>query len=145
MELNSIEKLLEKYFEATTTVAEEKILQAYFSNENVVPHLEKYKSLFAHFANAKQEQFIKQIPLNTSESKKNRKWMSVAAVAVVLLGIYFGNNYIEQKKAEQAQAEYAYEQTKKALSLLAVNFNKGTEKVAYLKEFEETKQKIYNK
>ena len=39
----------------------------------------------------------------------------------------------------------AYQETKKALSLLATNLGKGTEKVAYLREFEETKQKIYNK
>ncbi len=147
MELNNIEILLEKYFEATTTVEEEKTLQAYFSKENVAPHLEKYTPLFSHFANAKGEKFTKEIPLKNIKPKPKQiqKWMSVAAVAVLLLGIYFGNNYVEQKKAEQAQAEYAYQQTKKALNLLAVNFNKGTEKVAYLKEFEQTKQKIYNK
>jgi hypothetical protein len=30
------------------------------------------------------------------------------------------------------------------LTLLASNFSRGTEKVAYLKEFEVAKQKIYN-
>jgi hypothetical protein len=145
MELNNIEKLLEKYFEATTTVEEEKTLQAYFSKENIAPHLEKYAPLFVHFSKAKQEKFTKQIPVKNRKPKQKQKWMSIAAVAVLLLGVYFTNNYIEQKKEEQAQAEYAYQQTKKALNLLAVNFNKGTKKVAYLKEFEVAKQKIYNK
>lgn len=33
MELDSIEKLLEKYFEATTTEAEEEMLKAYFQEK----------------------------------------------------------------------------------------------------------------
>ena len=56
-----------------------------------------------------------------------------------MFGMYFGNEYQKQK-----EAEYAYNETKKALSLLASNFNRGTKKVAYLNEFENAKQKIYN-
>ena len=53
-------------------------------------------------------------------------------------GIYFGNDYREQR-----EAEFAYQETRKALSLLAQNLERGTEKVAYLNEFEQAKQKIY--
>lgn len=60
-----------------------------------------------------------------------------------MFGIYFGNEYQEKKNYEQEQARLAYNETKKALNLLASNFNRGTEKVAYLNEFENTKQKIY--
>jgi hypothetical protein len=56
----------------------------------------------------------------------------------MVFGIYFGKNYQEQR-----EAEYAYQQTKKALGLLASNLDRGTRKVAYLNEFQETKQKIY--
>ncbi len=137
MELDKIEKLLEKYFDATTSVAEESILKQYFSQEKVAPHLEQYTAIFQYFSNAKEERFTKQVPLKPR--RNYYKWISVAAVTVLIFGIYFGNQYQEQK-----QAEYAYNETKKALSLLAENFGRGTEKVAYLKEFEETKQKIYN-
>lgn len=138
MELDNIEKLLEKYFEATTTAAEEKTLRTYFSQESVATHLEQYAPMFQYFSNAKEERFTKQVPL---KPRRNYfKWASVAAVAVLTFGIYFGNEY----RVEQQQAEYAYTETKRALSLLAENFSKGTEKVAYLNEFEETKQKIYN-
>ena len=44
---------------------------------------------------------------------------------------------------EQKEAEYAYNETRRALSLLASNLERGTEKVAYLNEFEQAKQKIY--
>jgi hypothetical protein len=137
MELDNIEKLVEKYFEANTTVAEEEQLRAYFSQEKVATHLEQYKPMFNYFSMAKEERYTKQVPLKPSVNYY--KWISVAAVAVLTFGIYFGNQYQEKKKAE-----YAYEETKKAFELLAENFSRGTEKVAYLKEFEEAKQKIYN-
>ncbi|MEX0359845.1 MAG: hypothetical protein AB3N10_02550 [Allomuricauda sp.] len=137
MELDNIEKLLEKYFEATTTVAEEQTLQAYFSQKEVASHLEQYKSMFSYFSMAKEERYTKQVPLKPR--RNYYKWLSVAAVVVLTFGIYFGNEYQERK-----QAEYAYNETKKAFELLAENFGKGTEKVAYLQEFEVAKQKIYN-
>ncbi|MEZ4808855.1 MAG: hypothetical protein R2819_00730 [Allomuricauda sp.] len=137
MELDNIEKLLEKYFEGTTTVAEERTLGAYFSQENVATHLVQYKPLFNYFSIAKEERYTKQVPLKPRVNYY--KWLSVAAVAVLTFGIYFGNQYQERK-----QAEYAYNETKKAFELLAENFGRGTEKVAYLQEFEAAKQKIYN-
>ncbi len=137
MELDRIEKLLEKYLEASTSVAEEKELRTYFSQESVPTHLAQYAPMFQYFSLAKEERFTKQVPLKTR--RNYFKWASVAAVAVLMFGIYFGNEYQKQK-----EAEYAYNETKKALSLLADNFSKGTEKVAYLNEFENTKQKIYN-
>jgi len=137
MELDRIEKLLEKYLEASTSVTEEKELRTYFSQESVPTHLEQYAPMFQYFSLAKEERFTKQVPLKTR--RDYFKWASVAAVAVLIFGIYFGNEYQKQK-----EAEFAYNETKKALSLLASNFNRGTEKVAYLNEFENTKQKIYN-
>ncbi|ADY27985.1 MULTISPECIES: hypothetical protein [Cellulophaga] len=136
MELHNIEKLLEKYFEATTTVAEEETLKAYFLQGDVAPHLQEYTTMFTYFSNAKEETFTKQVPLKPR--KRNYKWLSVAAVAVLVLGIYFGNDYREQK-----EAEYVLQETEKAFSLIAQNLNKGTEKLVYLNKFEEATNKIY--
>jgi hypothetical protein len=137
MELDRIEKLLEKYLEASTSIAEEKELRTYFTQESVPTHLEQYASMFQYFSIAKEERFTKQVPLKTR--RDYFKWASVAVVAVLMFGIYFGKEYQKQK-----EIDYAYNETKKALSLLADNFSRGTEKVAYLNEFENTKQKIYN-
>ncbi|MDO6604744.1 hypothetical protein [Arenibacter palladensis] len=139
MELNNIEKLLEKYLEATTTVVEEEMLREYFTKEEVPLHLKEYAPMFQYFSIAKEEKFTKKVPLKPRK-RSYIKWISVAAVSILIFGIYFGRSYQEQR-----EAEYAYQETKKALSLLAANLGKGTEKVAYLREFEETKQKIYNK
>lgn len=150
MELDKIEKLIEKYLEAETTVAEEKALKTYFTEEKVAAHLEEYKPMFQYFSSAKEEQFTQQVSLDSiaSVTEKRRKfsykWLSVAAVGLLFFGIYFGNVYRE-KQIEKEKAQIAYEQTKEALNLLAENFSKGTEKVAYLNQFEETRQKIYNK
>lgn len=136
MELVRIEKLIEKYFEARTTEAEEQKLREYFTGDGVEPHLEQYRPMFAYFSNAKQERYTQQVPLKPRRNVY--KWISVAAVVVLVAGIFFGRQYQEQK-----EAEYAYLQTKKALGLLAANLDRGTQKVAYLHEFEETKEKIY--
>ncbi len=137
MELGNIEKILEKYFEATTTVAEERKLREYFAQDSVAPHLEQYRPMFNYFSIAKEERYTKQVPLKPRVNYY--KWLSVAAAVVLTFGIYFGKQYQERK-----EAEYAYQETKKAFELLAENFGRGTEKVAYLKEFQEAKEKIYN-
>ncbi len=133
-----IERLLEKYFEATTTVAEEQELQDYFSGKDIVPHLVEYTPMFQYFAQASEERYTKKVPMRTRTVYHLKRWVSVAAVAVLTLGIYFGNQYYEKK-----QTEYAYQETKAALELIGQNFNKGTEKIAYLNEFENTKNKIF--
>ncbi len=142
MESDKVEKLLEKYFGATTTVAEEQLLRTYFSQESVATHLEQYAPMFQYVTNAKEERYTKQLVF--SPRKKNYKWLSVAAVAALVFGIYFGNDYVDKQRLEQEQAVYAYQETKKALSLLATNLDRGIKKVAYLNEFEQAKQKIYN-
>ncbi len=136
MELGNIKKLIGKYFDANTTAAEERMLRDYFSGTAVAPELESYRPMFNYFSKAKEERFTRQVPLNTR--KPYYKWVSVAAIAILAFGIYFGNNYQEKK-----EAEYAYYQTRKALNLLAQNLERGTEKIGYLNEFEETTQKLY--
>lgn len=142
----NIEKLLEKYFEATTSVTEEETLRAYFNQEGVATHLEQYQPMFTYFSKAKEEQFTKTTPLSEPvkpRRKFNYRWVSVAAAVVLTFGLYFGNNTYQDYQ-EQREARIAYQQTKEALNLLAENFNKGTQKVALLNEFEVAKQKVYS-
>ena len=135
MELDRIEQLLEKYFEATASGAEERELRDYFSGEGIAPHLEAYRPMFAYFSEAKEERSTRQIPLKTR--RYVYQWLSVAAAAVLIFGLFFGSEYREQRKAE-----FAYQQTRKALGLIAQNLDRGTSKVARISEFEEAKTKI---
>lgn len=137
MESGKIEKLLEKYFEAETTLEEEKLLRNYFISEDVASHLEHYKTLFSAFSTSNKEEFVVQFELKP-QNQLNYKWLGTAAAILVLVGLYLGNSYREQK-----QAEYAYRHTLMALDLIARNLDRGTVKVARMHTFEETKQKIY--
>lgn len=148
MELHNIEKLLEKYFEATTTVTEEERLNTYFLSENVASHLEQYAPMFNYFSEAKEEQFTKEIPLanNTISIKRDYlKWVSVAAIAVFMVGIYF---YQPTQAPVTLADEYTQEEiesAQEAFALLAMNFNKGTEQLYHLEEFEKTTSKFLTK
>ncbi|WP_420573964.1 hypothetical protein [Kordia sp.] len=136
MELANIENLLEKYFEATTTVQEEQELQAYFSQTNVAPHLEEYQPMFQHFTNLKGEQFTRNVPLEPRR-KNYLKWISVAAVFVLTTSLFF-NEWRNQHEAEKAFAEF-----KTTMSLVSQNFNSGASHINHLAQFEETTNKIF--
>ena len=68
MESIKIEQLIEKYLDAETTLKEEAVLQDYFVNSKVAPHLEEYRALFGYFAESKNERFTKTIQLNTKKT-----------------------------------------------------------------------------
>jgi hypothetical protein len=130
MVLNNIEKLLEKYNNAETTLAEEAQLRAYFTDENVAPHLEHYKPMFLYFSQSQQEQYTKDVPLKPKRTKMYQ-WISVAAVAVLMLGIIvpkaLGPSEEELKQRELAME--AYNKTMEALSLVSLGMNKGKQQL----------------
>ena len=150
MEFNKIEDILEKYFQGETTIAEENQLKEYFSSPDVAQHLEQYKPMFGYFSQVKEQKSTQTIPLKTK--KRKVAWLSIAASAVVLLGIgtYF---YTSEKNATPVTAqselgtyddpEEALAATQKALALLSNNVNVGIESVQYIKEYEQSKNKIF--
>lgn len=160
MEFNKIEDILEKYFQGETTIAEENKLKEYFSSSNVAQHLEQYKPMFGYFSQVKQQKSTQEpeIPAQTDEAiplkskKRNVAWLSIAAAAVVLLGV--GTYFNVSKKSTApvvAQTELgtyddpeeALAATQKALALLSNNVNVGIESVQYIKEYEQSKNKIF--
>ncbi|RNC86997.1 MAG: hypothetical protein ED556_06120 [Winogradskyella sp.] len=128
MVLNSIEKLLEKYDNAETSLKEEAKLRAYFNGDDVAPHLEHYKPLFVYFSNTQQEAFTKDVPLTTKKKRNFYQWISVAAVAVLMLGISVPQLW---KTGPKTLADYSpeeqelYNKTKNALAFMSSNFNEG--------------------
>lgn len=137
MELDKINQLLEKYFEATATEAEERELRDYFAKGPVAPDHEAYAPMFSYFSEAVKERYTQQVPLKTRSRRYG--WVSIAAAAVLMIGLYFG-----KQARDQREAEIAYQETRKALGLIAQNLDRGTEKVAYLGQFEQTKKKLLN-
>ena len=150
MEFNKIEDILEKYFQGETSIAEENQLKEYFASSNVAQHLEQYKPMFGYFSQVKEQKSTQEIPLKTN--KRNVAWLSIAASVVVLLsvGTYF---YVSEKTTPPVVAqselgtyddpEEALAATQKALALLSNNVNVGIGSVQYIKEYEQSKNKIF--
>ncbi len=125
MELANIEKLLEKYLEATTSLQEEDTLRTYFNSGNVAPHLEEYGMMFGYFKQSKDETFTKTIQLKPEKRKKNWKWLSVAASVALLVSVFIG--YQEYQKAQEKEAIKQLAQVKEALHQISFNLNKGND------------------
>ncbi|NNE33168.1 MAG: hypothetical protein HKN40_12450 [Winogradskyella sp.] len=161
MVLNNIEKLLEKYNNAETSLKEEEQLRAYFYSDDVAPHLEQYRPMFLYFSQSQQEQYTKDVPLKTSRTKLYQ-WITVAAVAVLMLGVFIPNWEGESKDfASLSQEEQnAISTTMQAFKLVSIginegkeqlntlalvsdNFSQGIEEAGRLSEFSKTTNKIF--
>ena len=138
MELANIEKLVEKYENAETSLQEETTLKNYFTGGNVAPHLQEYEYMFNYFATVKDETYTKTIQLEPKKSKKrNLKWLSVAASVVLLFSVFIGRDQYQKYKVEKQ-----YAQVTKALGMLSSNLKKGEQAVANLYVYEDTVNKI---
>lgn len=140
MELQNIKNLIEKYFDGTTSIQEEKQLKAYFSSNQIAPELEKYRGLFSYFSSEQQTQTAQEIVIKP----KPRFSFWIAASVVVALGL--GIVLLQPKESELGtfeDPEIALQETQKALRLVSENINKGKEKMGYLQEFEKTKKTIF--
>ena len=142
MELANIEKLVDKYLDATTTLQEEAILKNYFTGGSVAKHLQEYAFLFNYFATAREETFTKTIILEPKKSKKrNLTWFSVAASVALLVSLFFGKQQYDKNK-QRKEAQKIYAQVSKGLGLLSKNLKKGEQALAVLYTYENTINKI---
>lgn len=163
MVLDNIERLLEKYDNAETTLSEEAQIRAYFEQEDVPAHLESYKLLFQYVSHTKQEQFTKDVPVQPKRTKMYQ-WISVAAIAVLMLGAYFQVTQMNQKTTLDDLSHeqlMAYNETMEVFNLVSSKFNKatehldalslvsnklneGAENLSHIKEFSKATNKIIN-
>lgn len=145
MELRTIEKLLDKYFEAETSTAEEKELKNYFSSSDVAPHLEQYRPLFGYISQEGSQQFEKSIPLKTK--RHYAAWISIAASVVLMLGMFtfYNSQPTEEELGTYDNPEVAFRETQKALNMLSENVNVGVNSINYIGEYEKTRKTIFKK
>ena len=146
MEQIKIETLLEKYFDGNTTLEQEKQLTNYFSGNNVALNLKQYQPMFIFFNQQKTEVYHQEIKLKSTDKSV---WFSIAASIVMLVGLgkfYYIND--KQARPEEGLGSYqspeiAFQETQKALQLLSNNLNVGINGVAYISEYQITKNKIF--
>lgn len=88
------------------------------------------------FKKIEKEIVIKDIELKMEKVKK--KWIAVAAIALVVL-FFVGN-----KKYEDYQQRKQFLQITVALQLVSENLNKGNNALARLNTYDKTVQKVIN-
>lgn len=148
MELQKIEKLLDRYFEAETTGAEEARLKDYFSSGEVAPHLQQYMPVFCYFEQAKTEHFNKEVSLAPKESRfsagkrKVYSWVAIAASIIILMGVVVQQENQVSEFGTYEDPELAMQKTREALEMMSMYMNSGTEDLGYIEEFNSTKDKI---
>jgi len=146
MELDKIEELLEKYFEGQTNIDQENQLRNYFLSADVPPDLLQYKSMFTYYDNAVSEKSDKKMFFQVTKNKNSKyKWLSIAALFLVLLALSFPYLFKEEVAvAENMETpEMAFQQTQKALALLSRKVNTGMKSVDYLGEYQIAKDRVF--
>lgn len=151
MESNkNIEQWLELYFEGESSLAQEQKLRAYFTDNDVAPHLEKYTALFSAFAKAKQERYTGEI--NLPKKKAFSPVFSIAASILVLIGLFlFFNNNNNRNNNNNTNDYGTYKdpevvalKTKQALFMMGSFIDQSTSKLNALNEFDKTTDKYIN-
>lgn len=146
MELMLIEQLLAKYFEGTTTIAEEKQLKSYFTSDAIAPHLVQYKTLFGYFETEKVNEFKQKIALEPRKPQIS-KWIGIAASFVLFFGLaiffFYPNENNNTDLGTYDNPEEAMKATHKALLMVSEQVNIGMESAVYLEEYENTTKIIF--
>ena len=154
MSYDKIDLLLEKYFNGETSLQEEKELKEFFlTSEDIPEELVQLKNQFFaldEFAsieldNAFEQKILETISENDTENKTRlltreekpvRKhtfsytWATIAASILILLSVWTSINHFQNKQIlnQYNNPELAYQEVSNALSILAVNFDKGLSK-----------------
>ncbi len=156
MNTREIERLIDKYLEGDTTLAEEKALKDFFSTDDVPPELAQYAEQFRYLAESASEEpadpeFDRKLieKLNGSpvillypKRKKLYYTLSVAAGILLLAGLFFTFRHdIFQDKLNHnlsytTDPEVAYTQARKALMLVSVNLNAGLDQARKIGAFQ---------
>lgn len=147
MDYKRISVLLEKYWEGETTLEEEAALRDFFSTSHpdLPEELLEAAPLFQYFR-VEAEKVWEAPPVKVVKLSPWRHWMKYAAVMLVAVGIGYALKQHQQREQQVLVAmqqpnmndpQKAFDETKRALQLLAKNLNKGTSGMQKLSYFNE--------
>ncbi|MGK7395442.1 MAG: hypothetical protein ACNS62_12775 [Candidatus Cyclobacteriaceae bacterium M3_2C_046] len=164
MDFKRIEILLEKYWQAETSLQEEQELHHFFQKVDIPDHMKDTAVLFQYFQKEQEElkldeKFDQDIleDLETEEKPIGRKaamfdlnkvWKMAAVIALVI-SFVIGYQYLDQSNhpavaelGTYEDPEAAYEETKKALLLISAQLNKGQQYAQEITRIHEAKEKV---
>lgn len=158
MDFDQIKILIEKYFDADTSVEEERLLKEYFANSEVATELEIYKPLFENDVPVLPDQTFDEKILGLIDDNKTGKkstivsffpkWLKIAAVFILIAGgsiLWYHQTQNEKiVSPESAQLEtpapeindtytdpeHARKELEKALALLSSKLDQGNSAAA---------------
>jgi hypothetical protein len=136
MKRERIATLLEKYWQAETTVEEEKILAEYFRGPDVPPEWESHREIFSFFsqeAQVKPGAYLEEKIMQHIRPRRHMAWWAAAAVIIGLLALI---PLLQPEKPRVGQRSFAVADTyddpqqalaavQKALFTVSKKMNKG--------------------
>ncbi|MBS0029622.1 hypothetical protein ACTJJ0_17575 [Chitinophaga sp. 22321] len=155
MDYNRISALLEKYWEGETSLEEEETLRVFFStpHPDLPEALQEAAPMFRYFR-AEAEKVWEVPPARVVKLSPMHHWMKYAAILLVAVGIGYAvkqhgqrerQAVVAMKEQELNDPQRAFDETRKALQLLAKNLNKGTSKMQKLSYFNEATSLVEGK
>ena len=144
-----IEALLERYYDAQTSEAEEQRLKDFFLHEEVPVHLQAEKEMFLQLqATDVPEELEERLSQSIDRwDKKHRtlrlQW--IGSIAASLLLLFGAGWYLQEppRKDTCATPEEAYAEAQRALVMFSTALNKGMKQMDALHETTERVEKIF--
>lgn len=103
-----IRKLIQRFFDGETTLAEERLLYDFFASDNVPDELAEYKEMFAGYAAIWQAEEVKTEVCGMADGNGSkagyktsvikRLAISIFAAAAIMTGFIFINSRIEEQR-----------------------------------------------
>jgi hypothetical protein len=138
MNNTEINKILEKYWDAETTIQEEKQLLAYFKSGNIASEHVQYQDLFHYYnyvANIQLEDKIISLPARTRFGiRRNIIGLAASLIFMLSAGFFFVNNYINGPVYHEntiviTEEEEAMQITKDALAFLSIKLDESSRNI----------------
>ena len=144
-----IEALLERYYDAQTSEAEEQRLKDFFLHEEVPAHLQAEKEMFLQLQTTDVPEGLEERLSQSIDrwGKKHRtlrlQW--IGSIAASLLLLFGAGWYLQEppRKDTCATPEEAYAEAQKALVMFSTALNKGMRQMDALHETTERVEKIF--
>lgn len=140
--MNTIDRLLEKYWEGETTLIDEAELRDYFSGSEVAPRHKAYQPLFEYQISERERQMDfdpfakieggdpKVVSIDRQGTKQLRKWFVAASIAIIcMLGIGYLTQPVEPNLGTYDDPEMAYNEAKETLLMVSQKFQSGKKQV----------------
>lgn len=151
MSSQRIEKILEKYFEGETSLAEERILREFFRQEELPAHLAELREQFGLFDNESREELpadfdevlFNEIGRRERSSKASRRTYiyyisGVAATILILITIFVRfDPFTANSPNNDKEAEMAFAEASSILYFISDKFNQGANPLGKVARFDE--------